>query len=86
MTSQQRPVLVLVVLVVVLADALTRADGADDRFAVAAGHYARRRWKLAAEEFQAFLQDYPNHASANQSVFFLGEALLQSGNSTEAAK
>lgn len=83
MTFRRGPLLVLAVLAV-LADVSVRADDADDRFAVAAGHYARHRWKLAAEEFQAFLEKHPNHANADQSVFFLGEALLQSGNSERA--
>jgi cellulose synthase operon protein C len=61
-----------------------RADQADDRFAVAAGHYDRQQWKLAVEEFQAFLQTYPDDRRANQCVFFLGEALLQVGKFDDA--
>ncbi len=57
---------------------------ADDQFAVAAGHYAEQRWKLAVEEFQVFLQEYPNHAKANQATFFLAEAQLQVGDFPEA--
>ena len=55
------------------------ADEAGDRFAAAAGDYNAKRWKLAAEEFQAFLDKYPTHVSANQCYFFQGEALLQLG-------
>ena len=64
----------------------SRADDANDQYAVAAGHYAEQRWKFAAEEFQAFLEKYPNHPRANQSLFLLGEALLQTGDKAKAAK
>ena len=61
-----------------------RADQADDQFAVAAGHYDRQQWKLAVEQFQTFLQKYPDDRRANQCVFFLGEALLQVGKFDDA--
>lgn len=61
-----------------------RADEADDRYAVAAGHYAQQRWKFAAEEFRTFLKEYPDHPNVNRSVFFLAEALLQLGRGEEA--
>ena len=62
------------------------ADEADDQFAVAAGHYDRQRWKLAVEEFQTFLQKYPNDPRANRCVFYLGEALLQLGKLDDARR
>jgi TolA-binding protein len=62
------------------------ADEAGDQFAVAAGHYAARRWKLAAEEFQAFLGRYPDHAKRTKALFFCAEALVQSGKFGEAQK
>jgi TolA-binding protein len=52
---------------------------------VAAGHYAQKRWELAAEAFQTFVEQYPEHPKANQGVFFLAEALLQAGRLEEAA-
>jgi len=61
-----------------------RADEADEQYAVAAGHYAVKRWKLAADEFRTFLSEYPDHARANQAVFLLGEALVQLGKYEEA--
>jgi TolA-binding protein len=67
-----------------LSVAPIRADEADDQFAVAAAHYAHERWKLAAEQFQQFLQQYPHHPKASQGVFFLAEAQLQVGNLAEA--
>lgn len=80
MSFRRRPVRLLVWLIAVLAAVPIRADDADDRFAVASGHYAQQRWKLAAEEFQAFLKKYPRHPEADQGVFFLAEALLQRGD------
>jgi len=60
------------------------ADEASDRYAVAAGHYAQSRWQLAVDEFRRFLDEHPNHAKANEATFFLAEALLQSGRTSEA--
>jgi len=62
------------------------ADEADEQYAVAAGHYAVERWKLAAEEFRSFLEKYPNHSSANRAVFLRAEALVQLGHYNEAGK
>ena len=69
----------------VLCSVSAQADDADDQYAVAAGHYAQKRWKFAAEEFQTFLDEYPHHPKANQGVFFLAEALIQLGQLDEAA-
>ncbi len=60
------------------------ADEADDQYALAAGHYARGRWQLAAEEFEVFLNKYPGHSKAQQARFHLGEALLQLGRTEQA--
>jgi len=60
------------------------AGEADDQFAVAAGHYSAQRWQLAAEEFQRFLAEYPEHAKQAKATFFLGEALVQIGKFDEA--
>jgi len=76
----RRPALALCLLAGVLVAGSARADEADDQFAVAAGHYARQQWKLAVEEFQVFLQKYPNHPKASQGTFFLAEAQLQVGD------
>ncbi|NUQ66144.1 MAG: tetratricopeptide repeat protein [Pirellulales bacterium] len=73
-------------LVVALAAASAQADEASDQYAVAAGHYRAQRWQLAAEEFQAFLDKFPNDANRNPSLFFLGEALLQLENYAEARR
>ncbi|MEX2138307.1 MAG: tetratricopeptide repeat protein [Pirellulales bacterium] len=62
------------------------ADEAGDQFAVAAGHYAARRWELAAEEFQTFLTNYPEHAKRTKALFFCAEALVQTGKFGEAQR
>ncbi|HEV3343652.1 MAG TPA: tetratricopeptide repeat protein, partial [Pirellulales bacterium] len=53
---------------------------------MAAGHYKQKRWKFAAEEFQAFLEHNPQHASALKARFYLGESLLQLHRFDEAAQ
>ncbi len=82
----RRSMLLGIAWLVLAGAALVRADDADDQFAVAAAQYNRRQWKLAVEEFRVFLQKYPNDPRAHQSVFFLGEALLQSRNFDEARR
>jgi len=76
----------LLALAAVLAVFPTWADEADDSFAVAMGHYAVKRWRLAAEEFQAFLERYPNHPKADRCTFLLAEAMLQLGNHEQASR
>jgi TolA-binding protein len=62
------------------------ADEAGDQFAVAAGHYAARRWDLAAEEFEAFLKRFPEHVKRTKALFFCAEALVQSGKFSDAQR
>jgi len=80
---------VSVALVVALAAVLTsrslRADPADDQYAVAAGFYSREDWDLAAEEFRAFLDDYPGHPKHATAMFFLAETQLQLEKFQQAA-
>lgn len=74
-------------LALVLASCLctmARGDDAADQYAVAAGHYARGRWTLAVEEFESFLEQYPDHEQNGPALFFLGEALVQLGKFEEA--
>ena len=75
----------VVVLLLAVAAVPVQANEADDHFRVAMGHYAVKRWKLAAEEFEALLQRSPNYPKAGQSIFLLGEALLQSGDCQRAS-
>jgi cellulose synthase operon protein C len=61
-------------------------DEALDQYNVAAGHYAAKRWDLAAEEFRGFVARFPSHPRADQGVFFMAEAMMQSHRAEEAAK
>lgn len=76
--------LVCVLAMHTFSPACAPADEADDQFAVAAGLYQRQSWKLAVDEFRQFLAEHPDHEKADQSAFFLGEALLQLGELEEA--
>jgi cellulose synthase operon protein C len=86
MELRRVPVLLAVFLTALLAVASARGDEADDQFALAAGHYARQRWKLAIEEFHRFLTDFPDHPKANQCIYQLAEAQVQLGHADEAIK
>jgi cellulose synthase operon protein C len=76
----------LVASAVLAAENGACAGGADDQFAIAAGHYNHRDWKLAVDEFRTFLAAYPNDRRANECVFFLAEALRQLGQFDEARR
>lgn len=71
-------------LVVLSVPWAARADEADEQYAIAAGHYAQQRWKLAAEYFDSFLSKYPDHPKVNEGLFYLGESFLQLNKSQEA--
>ncbi len=61
------------------------AGEADDQYAVAAGHYAAKRWQLAVDEFRALVKEHPDDANSVKAHFFLGEALVQLGKYNEAS-
>jgi TolA-binding protein len=82
--QRAHPYLSCLLLGVVLFGSPSKADEADDQYAVAAGHYAQERWKFAAEEFEVFLAKHPSDSRAGESLFFLGEALVQLGRHGEA--
>lgn len=65
--------------------AAAAADEADDQYAVAAGHYARGRWQLAADEFELLLKDFAQHARADEAVYYLAESFTQQGRFEQAA-
>lgn len=69
-----------------LPPAAVQAGPAENQYAVAAGHYKEKRWKFAAEEFEAFLTSYPEHADAGKAQFYLGESLLQLRHFDKAAE
>lgn len=60
-----------------LQAAVGRAGSADDAYALAAGHYARGQWQLAAEAFAAFVAKHPEHRRGSQALFYRAEALVQ---------
>jgi TolA-binding protein len=68
-----------------LASSVIKADEAADQYAVAAGHYSRGQWKLAAKEFESYLARFPRDAKVSQGVFFLAEAQVQLGQHDQAA-
>ncbi|MDZ7619502.1 MAG: tetratricopeptide repeat protein, partial [Patescibacteria group bacterium] len=74
----------LLLVLICLTSRMAAAAPADDQFDVAAGHYSKKLWKLAAEEFEVFLEKYPDHSRVPQSIFFLAEARLQTGATEEA--
>jgi len=67
-----------------VAPVAVRADAGDDQYAVAAAHYSRQSWELAAQEFASFLRKYPDHPRSTRAYFYLGEALVQQQNFREA--
>ncbi len=81
---RRTPVVALIVWFAIAPAAPLHADEADDQFAVAAGHYDRQQWKLAVEEFRTFVQKFPSDRRTNESLFFLGESLLQLGKLDDA--
>ena len=77
---------ILPTAIILLASSTTQAGEAEDQYAVAAGHYDQKHWELASEEFTAFLDRFPRHPKAPESVYYLGEIFLQSGQLEKAQK
>lgn len=75
----------IVLFVVLCGGRAAVAASAEDEFAVAAGHYAARRWDLAAEAFESFGRLFPDHALAGDARFYEAEALAQLGHFQKAA-
>lgn len=78
-SHQRCAALVLLVVCLLTQCAASRAQGAaaDDMYVLAAGHYARGQWQLAAETFAEFLAQAPAHRRAGQAQFYRAEALVQ---------
>lgn len=78
-SHRRRTALVVLVVCLLTLCAAPRAQGApaDDMYVLAAGHYARGQWQLAAETFAAFLAQAPAHRRAPQALFYRAEALVQ---------
>ncbi|MBI2827051.1 MAG: tetratricopeptide repeat protein [Planctomycetia bacterium] len=66
--------------------AIARADAADDQYRVAAANYQQGRYRLAVEEFRAFLADHADDARGERARFFLAESLMQLADYDAAAK
>ena len=75
----------LVVAAAAMTTAPLRAHEGDDQYALAAAHYSQRRWKLAAEAFESFLERFPDHPRATTAWFFWGETLMELGRHDAAA-
>jgi len=56
--------------------ALVRADAAADKYNLAVGLYKQSRWALAAQRFDGFLKDHPQHEKAPLATFYLGLAYV----------
>ncbi|MEX0714250.1 MAG: hypothetical protein WD278_18085, partial [Pirellulales bacterium] len=77
---------ILAIVVAALATAPSaRASPADDQYAVAAGHYNQRRWQLALDEFDGFLEQHADDAKADRALFYSAESLVQLRRFDEAA-
>jgi len=67
-----------------LGASLVWGDAADDDFAVATGHYAQQRWKLAGEALAEFIAKHPADERRHQARFLLAESLVQLGRLEQA--
>lgn len=67
-----------------LAPSRAVAAPADEQYSVAAGLYAKQQWQQAADEFQAYLAQFPTHEQADSSRYFYAESLVQLGKYAEA--
>jgi TolA-binding protein len=59
---------------------------ATQQYTVAATHYSRGNWDLAAAEFDSYLTRFADRCDCVDCRFFLGESLLQAGRLEEAAE
>ena len=63
--------------VVIWAPTVAEAQSLRDDFAVASGYYDRQQWQECIPAFESLIKTYPNTSQANESYFFLGEAMMQ---------
>ena len=64
---------------------ITERESAE-QYTVAATHYSRGDWNLAAAEFDVYLTRFPDQCNCMECRFFMGESLLQAGRLEEAAE
>ncbi len=69
---KRRATICLVLLSILLTPSVVFADRAEDDFRLGVGFWRRQRWELAAETFEQFLQDHPDHPRASLAGFYLG--------------
>ena len=62
----------ILLLVVLQWTAAVRADDASDSFRTGVGFWRSRHWDLAAETFEEFLQEHPDHPRTPLAGFYLG--------------
>jgi len=76
----------LAVLAATIVVASVWAGPAEDQYSVAAGHYVRQQWALAAQEYGVYLEEFAEADPARtvSATFFSGEALVQLGRFEEA--
>ena len=71
----------LILVVVLLVHGEVAPAGAfqdvDENYGLAAGHYERQEYDLAAEKFRGVIERFPSTRQAASSYFFLGESLVQ---------
>ena len=60
------------------------ASGKMDRFQAAYRFYTNKQYEAALTEFSTFLSDNPNHAYADNSIFWRGECYLAMNNFLKA--
>ncbi len=60
------------------------ADAALDDYNLAVGLYKQKRWELAAESFQKFVQGYKDHEKTPLARLYLGLTLVNAGKYTDA--
>lgn len=85
-TTYPLRIALVAIMTVGLTTSVVSGDEATDQYAVAAGLYFREQWKLAAQEFETYLNRFPKGPKANEAVFFLAEAQLQLGQQEQAAQ
>ena len=62
------------------------SDDDERAYAAAAEHFQQARWKQAAEAFEHYLGEAPEHAWVEQARFYRAESLLRDGRPAEAAE
>jgi TolA-binding protein len=53
------------------------ADDLPEEYRLAVGYYNKEQWKLAAENFQAFLKNHGQHAKVENARFYYGLSLVK---------